>query len=136
MIHKSLLQIVSRAWNLRSGHDAAFVNGVLNDVRASSHSARVLESGKPHTITPASFMEQPTISLVEHPFKLDGYIPRYPAGSRAPPFVAAVHPSVDSGLFAVVEFSGTQYKVTDVSNCSDMIMISCYLIYCLCYGLG
>lgn len=121
MIHKSLLQSVSRAWNLRSGNNAAFLNGVLNDVRASTHSARELESGKPHTVTPASFVEQPTISLVEHPFKLDGYIPRYLPGSKAPPIVAAVHPSVDSGIFAVVEFSGTQYKVTDVRHLSTVV---------------
>lgn len=118
MIHRSLLQSVSRASNLRCGHVVAmnFANAVLNEVRASSHSARELASDKPHTITPASFVEQPTISLVEHPFKLDGYMSRCSAGSKAPPIAAAVHPSIDSGIFAVVEFSGTQYKVTDVST--------------------
>ena len=119
MIHiSSLLQSVSRVSILRCGHVASvsFANAVLKDVRASSHSARELASDMPYSITPAPFLEQPTISLVEHPFKLDGYTPKHSARSKAPPITAAIHPSVDSGIFAVVEFSGTQYKVTDVST--------------------
>ena len=45
----------------------------------------------------------PQMCLVNHPYKLDGY--------KAPD----APPQVVKNLFAVVDFSGTQYKVIDVS---------------------
>lgn len=43
------------------------------------------------------------VCLVQHPYKLEGY--------RAPDAL----PQIEKNLFAVVDFSGTQYKVIDVS---------------------
>lgn len=43
------------------------------------------------------------VCLVQHPYKLEGY--------QAP----GALPQIEKQLFAVVDFSGTQYKVIDVS---------------------